>query len=446
MKKTLIKNAKIVNEHKIFEGDVYIENGLIAEIASSISAKSQDVQIFDAEGSYLLPGAIDDQVHFREPGLTHKETIAGGSRAAVAGGVTSFFEMPNTVPQTTTAEKLEEKFAIAKASSMANYSFMFGGTNDNLEEIKKIDPKNTAALKLFLGSSTGNMLVDNDQVLEKIFKASPVIISAHCEDETTIRRNLAIYKEKYGDNIPIEKHPEIRSVEACFLSSSKAIDLAKKTGARLHVFHVSTAKELKLFTNKIPLKDKKITSEVCVHHLWFNDSDYAEKGTFIKWNPAIKTKEDQDALFQGLLDDKLDVIATDHAPHTKEEKMNIYTKAPSGGPLLQHALPAMLEFYHRGMISLEKIVEKMCHNPAILFQIEKRGFIREGYKADLVLVDLNAPWSVQPENILYKCGWSPFEKTTFRSRVTHTFVNGGLAYKNFKIQNLRNAERLTFDR
>ncbi|HET8809857.1 MAG TPA: dihydroorotase [Flavobacteriaceae bacterium] len=446
MKKTLIKNAKIVNEGKIMEGDVYIENGTIAEIAPSISAKSHNIEIFDAEGQYLFPGAIDDQVHFREPGLTHKETIASGSRAAVAGGITSFFEMPNTVPQTTTIEKLEEKFEIAKNNSVANYSFMFGGTNDNLEEIKKVDPKTTAALKLFLGSSTGNMLVDNKKVLEKIFQNSPLIIAAHCEDETTIRENLARYKAEYGDDIPIEKHPEIRSVEACFLSSSKAVALAKKTGARLHVFHVSTAKELELFSNKKPLKAKKITAEVCIHHLWFNDQDYATKGTYIKWNPAVKTEADRKALFKALLDDKLDVIATDHAPHTKEEKNNVYTKAPSGGPLAQHALPAMLEFYHKGLISLEKIVEKMCHNPAILFQIEKRGFIKEGYRADLVLVDLNSPWNVRPENIMYKCGWSPFENTTFRSRITHTFVNGGLVYKNFKILNTSCAERLTFDR
>lgn len=446
MKKLLIKNAKIVNEGKITEGDVYVENGIIAEISSSISAKSHDIQIYDAEGNYLFPGAIDDQVHFREPGLTHKETIASGSRVAVAGGVTSFFEMPNTVPQTTTLEKLEEKFERAKATSVANYSFMFGGTNDNLEEIKKINPKTTAALKLFLGSSTGNMLVDDETVLENIFKNSPVIIAAHCEDETTIQRNLAAYKERYGDDIPIEKHPEIRSAEACYLSSSRAVALAKKTNARLHVFHISTAKELELFSNKKPLREKKITAEVCIHHLWFNEEAYATKGTFVKWNPSIKTEADRKALFQGLLNDKLDVIATDHAPHTREEKMNVYTQAPSGGPLLQHALPAMLEFYHRGMISLEKIVEKMCHNPAILFQIEKRGFIREGYKADLVLVDLNAPWVVQPGNILYKCGWSPFENTNFKSRITHTFVNGSLVYKNFKVLDVHNAERLTFDR
>jgi dihydroorotase len=446
MKKVLIKNARIVNEGSIEEGDVFIEDGIITEIASSISAKSPNLSIIDAEGNYLMPGVIDDQVHFREPGLTHKETIEAGSKAAVAGGITSYIEMPNTQPQTTTIELLEEKFKIAQESSYANYSFMFGGTNDNLEEIKKIDPKNVAALKLFLGSSTGNMLVDDEKVLEKIFKESPVLIAAHCEDEKTIQKNLQECVERYGDDIPIELHPKIRSEEACFISSSRAVALAKKTGARLHVFHVSTAKELKLFDSKKALKDKQITAEVCIHHLWFNDEDYARKGTFIKWNPAVKTQKDQEALLKGLLDDKIDVVATDHAPHTKEEKKNVYTKAPSGGPLVQHALPAMLQMHHQGKISLEKIVEKMCHNPAILFQIEKRGFIREGYKADLVIVDLNAPWAVQPGNTLYKCGWSPFEGTTFKSRITHTFVNGNLVYRNFNFTPFVKAERLKFTR
>jgi dihydroorotase len=447
MKKLLIKNARIVNEGTITEGDVSIENGIIVEIADSISAKSPDLTIIDAEGKYLIPGVIDDQVHFREPGLTHKETIETGSRAAIAGGITSFIEMPNTNPQTTTIEKLQEKFDLAKNSSYANYSFMFGGTNDNLEEILKVDPKTTAALKLFLGSSTGNMLVDDPKVLEEIFLKSPLMIAAHCEDEATIQKNLTECVERYGDDIPIELHSKIRSEEACYISSSRAVALAKKTGARLHVFHLSTAKEIKLFDNKLPLKDKKITAEVCVHHLWFNDSDYQKKGTLIKWNPAIKTKKDQDALLKGLLDDRIDVIATDHAPHTKEEKQNVYTKAPSGGPLVQHALPVMLQLHHQEKISLEKIVEKMCHNPAILFQIEKRGFIREGYKADLVLIDLNAPWAVQPSNTMYKCGWSPFEGVTFKSRVTHTFVNGKLVYNNFKFMPFTQAaEQLTFDR
>lgn len=447
MKKILIKNAKIVNEGKIQDGDVFVEDGIISEIAESISAKSPDVVIYDAEGTYLLPGLIDDQVHFREPGLTHKESIETGSRAAVAGGITSFIEMPNTLPQTTTAELYEEKMKIAAETSYANYSFMFGGTNDNLSEIEKIDPKKVAALKLFLGSSTGNMLVDNEKVLEQIFKKSPVLIAVHCEDEEMIKNNLQECIDRYGEDIPIELHPKIRSAEACYKSSSKAVKLAQKTGARLHVFHVSTAKELSLFNNKKPLKEKKITAEVCIHHLWFNDSDYAKKGTYIKWNPAVKTKKDQEALLEGLLDNHLDVLATDHAPHTKEEKKNVYTKAPSGGPLVQHALPALLQMHHQGKISLEKIVEKACHNPAILFEIEKRGFIREGYKADLVLVDLNSPWAVQPDNIFSKCGWSPFEGTTFKSRVTHTFVNGRLVYKNFKHQPFsKNAERLTFDR
>lgn len=447
MKKLLIKNARIVNEGTITEGDVFIENGIIAEIADSISAKFPDLTIIDAEGKYLIPGIIDDQVHFREPGLTHKETIETGSRAAIAGGITSFIEMPNTNPQTTTIEKLQEKFDLAKSTSYANYSFMFGGTNDNLEEILKVDPKTTAALKLFLGSSTGNMLVDDAKVLEQIFSKSPLMIAVHCEDEETIQKNLDECIERYGDDIPIELHSKIRSEEACYISSSKAVALAKKTGARLHVFHISTAKELKLFDNKLPLKDKKITAEVCIHHLWFNDSDYQKKGTFIKWNPAIKTKKDQDALLKGLLDNVIDVIATDHAPHTKEEKKNVYTKAPSGGPLVQHALPAMLQLHHQEKISLEKIVEKMCHNPAILFQIEKRGFIKEGYKADLVLIDLNSPWAVQPNNTVYKCGWSPFDGVTFKSRVTHTFVNGNLVYNNFKFMPFTQvAEQLTFDR
>ena len=446
MKKVLIKNARIVNEGAVTEGDLFIEDGIIREIASSISAKSPDLTIIDAEGTHLFPGVIDDQVHFREPGLTHKETLESGSRAAVAGGITSFIEMPNTQPQTTTIDLLEEKYKMAENCSYANYGFMLGGTNDNLEEIKKIDPKRVPGLKLFLGSSTGNMLVDNEKVLEKIFKESPVLIATHCEDEGIIQKNLQECVERYGKDIPIELHPKIRSEEACYLSSSKAVALAKKTGARLHVFHISTAKELKLFDGRKSLKDKKITAEVCIHHLWFNDQDYARKGTFIKWNPAIKTEKDQEARLKGLLEDRLDVIATDHAPHTRKEKENPYTEAPSGGPLVQHALPAMLQLYHQGKISLEKIAEKMCHNPAILFDIENRGFIREGYKADLVLVDLNAPWAVQPGNTLYKCGWSPFEGTTFKSRITHTFVNGNLMYKNFKFQPFHKAERLSFNR
>jgi dihydroorotase len=442
----LIKNAQIVNEGTIFSGDILIENEYIKEIADSISAKSSNVELFDAENNYVFPGVIDDQVHFREPGLTHKADIESESRAAIAGGITSFIEMPNTVPQTTTIEKLEEKFEIAARKSCANYSFMFGGTNDNLEEILKVDPTKVAALKLFLGSSTGDMLVDNPEVLEKIFLSTDLLIAVHCEDEATIKQNLEQHIKQFGEDIPIQCHPIIRSEDACYISSSKAIELAKKTGARLHVFHVSTAKETKLFSNKTPLKDKKITAEVCIHHLWFTDEDYSEKGTLIKWNPAVKTANDKEQLWKALLDDRIDVVATDHAPHTLDEKENSYLKAPSGGPLVQHALVAMLEAYHNGKITLEKIVEKMCHNPSVLFQIEKRGFIKEGYFADLVIVNANNPWTVKKENIFYKCGWSPFEKTTFRSRVTHTFINGSLAYKNSKFYNIKAAKRLTFNR
>ncbi len=445
-RKTLIKNAKIVNEGTIFNGDILIEGEFIVKIDQSISPKSADVNVFDAEGKYVIPGAIDDQVHFREPGLTHKANIETESRAAIAGGITSFIEMPNTNPQTTTIEKLDQKFEIAANKSWANYSFMFGGTNDNLDEILKVNKKEVAGLKLFLGSSTGNMLVDNPEVLEKIFTSTDLLISVHCEDEATIKKNLDIYKERYGDDIPVNFHPIIRSEEACYISSSKAIELAKKTGARLHVFHLSTGKETQLFDNKLPLKDKKITAEVCIHHLWFSDKDYDEKGTLIKWNPAVKTESDRTQLLKALLDDKIDVIATDHAPHTFEEKSNNYTSAPSGGPLVQHALPALLEMHHEGDISIEKIVEKFCHNPAILFEVEKRGYIKEGYYADLVVVDLNNPWTVNKDNILYKCGWSPFEGTTFKSRITHTFVNGGLAYKNFKFYDTKYAKRLTFNR
>jgi len=446
MRAILIKNAKIVNEGVIKNGDVFIENDRIVEIEDSISVKNSNTQVIDAEGRYLFPGLIDDQVHFREPGLTHKATIETESKAAVAGGITSFIEMPNTVPQATTIEKLEEKFSIAKQTSWANYSFMFGGTNDNLEEILKVDKNKVAGLKLFLGSSTGNMLVDNPEVLEEIFSKTDLLISVHCEDEATIKKNMTEYLAKYGEDIPIEMHPKIRSGEACYISSSKAIELAKKTGARLHVFHLSTEKETHLFSNKKKLSEKKITAEVCVHHLWFTDKDYKTKGTKIKWNPAVKSQKDKDGLWKALLDDRIDVIATDHAPHTLEEKNNGYTKAPSGGPLVQHALVALLEMYHKEKISLEKIVEKTAHNPAILFQIKDRGYIREGYKADLVLVDLVAPWTVNKENIFYKCAWSPFEGTTFKSRITHTFVNGVLTYHNFKFPNKSTPERLTFNR
>lgn len=444
MSKYIIKNATLVNESKIFVSDVLIEGEIITKIAGDIS--DANTKVIDAEGKYLLPGVIDDQVHFREPGLTHKGNIASESRAAIAGGITTFMEQPNTNPQTTTIEKHEEKFAMGAKSSFANYSFLFGGTNDNLEEIKRLDKNSCSGVKLFLGSSTGNMLVDDEVVLEKIFRSTEMVISAHCEDETTIKNNLEKYKNQYGDDIPVKYHPLIRSEEACYLSSSKAIALAKETGARLHVFHLSTGKEMDLFRNDIPLEQKKITSEVCIHHLWFSDADYEKKGTLIKWNPAVKTAADRSKLWEALLDDRIDVIATDHAPHLAEEKDNVYTKAPSGGPLVQHALPAMLEKYKEGVLSLEKLVEKMCHNPAKLFNIEKRGFLREGYYADLVLADLNAPWEVTPASNYYKCGWSPFEGSTFSSRITHTFVNGLLAFENGHFSEQRNAKRLTFDR
>ncbi|WP_299715461.1 dihydroorotase [uncultured Tenacibaculum sp.] len=446
MKKSyLIQNAKIVNENRVFSGDVLIKDEIISKIADKIEPTG-DETVIDANGKYLIPGMIDDQVHFREPGLTHKANIATESKAAVAGGITSFIEMPNTSPQATTQELLEDKFEIASKTSYANYSFMFGGTNDNLDELLKTNPRNVAGIKLFLGSSTGNMLVDNEEVLEKIFSSTDLVISVHCEDEGTIRKNTAEFKEKYGDDIPVKFHPIIRSEEACYLSSSKAIELAKKTGARLHVFHLSTAKETELFRNDIPLKDKKITAEVCIHHLWFTDADYERKGTHIKWNPAVKTQQDKDGLWKALLDDRIDVIATDHAPHTLEEKANVYTKAPSGGPLVQHAVVALFEKVKEGVISIEKVVEKMCHNPAILFQVEKRGYIKEGYYADIVLVDPNDPWEVSRDNVLYKCGWSPFEGVTLSSKITHTFINGNLMYDNGVFNEEIKGKRLLFER
>lgn len=444
MGQVLIKNAKVINENAQRECDILLEGDYIKKIDSPIPANQ--AKVIDVKGKFVLPGMIDDQVHFREPGLTHKGTIATESRAALAGGITTYMEQPNTIPQTTTIEKLEEKFAMAATTSYANYSFLFGGTNDNLEELKKLDKKACSGVKLFLGSSTGNMLVDDVEVIEKIFRNTDMVISAHCEDEGTIRRNLELYKAQYGDNIPVQYHPLIRSAEACYLSSSQAIALAKKTGARLHVFHVSTGKETGLFQNDIPLEEKKITAEVCIHHLWFSDADYKTKGNLIKWNPAIKTAEDRDQLWDALLDDRIDVIATDHAPHTLTEKQNVYTKAPSGGPLVQHALPALFQKYGEGKISLEKIVEKTSHNQARLFQIRKRGFIREGYYADLTVVDTDDPWQVEKENIHYKCGWSPFEGGIFNARITHTFVNGHLAYENGVFSDRRNAKRLTFDR
>jgi len=443
--KTLIKNAQIVNERKIFKSDVLIENDLIAKISSTISEENVDKIIY-AEGKFLIPGVIDDQVHFREPGLTHKGDIESESKAAIAGGVTSFIEQPNTVPNAVTQELLEEKYKIASEKSYANYSFSMGGTNDNLEEVLKTNPKNVAAVKLFLGSSTGNMLVDNPEILEEIFSQVKMPICVHCEDEATIRKNTEIYKEQYGEDIPVKFHHLIRSEEACYLSSSKAIELAKKTGARLHVYHLSTAKEMELFRNDIPLKEKKITAEVCVHHLHFTNEDYETKGSLIKWNPAVKTETDKNGLWEALLDDRIDVIATDHAPHTLEEKSNKYLSCPSGAPLVQYSLPVMFEYFKKGKITLEKVVEKMCHNPAILFEIEKRGYVKEGYKADLVLVNPNAEITVSKENIFSKCGWSPLENETFHSEITHTFVNGFLAYENGKVSPEKHGERLLFER
>ena len=446
MKGVLIKNARLINEGSVKKRDVLVEGNIIKQISERIDNIPPNTMIIDAKNRYLMPGVIDDQVHFREPGLTHKADIGSESRAAVAGGITSFIEMPNTVPNATTQELLEDKFKIAQKVSLANYSFMIGGTNDNLDELLKTNGRNVAGIKLFLGSSTGNMLVDDEVALEKIFSSTDLLIALHCEDETTIKNNLDKQKSIYGDDIPMELHPVIRSEEACYLSSSKAVELAKKTGARIHVFHLSTAKETELFTNKIPLEEKRITSEVCIHHLTFDDRDYEEKGSHIKWNPAVKSQKDKAGLWKALLDDRIDVIATDHAPHTLEEKDQVYTKAPSGGPLVQHALVVMMEAVKVGKITLEKMVEKMCHNPARLFRIEKRGFIKEGYFADLVMVDPQVSQTVGHENILYKCGWSPFEGKSFSSSVTHTFVNGNLVYKEGVFYEDEKGRRLMFNR
>jgi dihydroorotase len=441
--KTLIVNANIVNEGKVFQGDVLINNERIEQIGKGISVP--DVKrVIDAKGKYLFPGAIDDQVHFREPGLAHKGTIQSESRAAVAGGVTSFMEMPNTNPPTFTQALLEEKYQIASRTSLANYSFYIGASNDNLDEVLKTDLTSVCGLKIFMGSSTGNLLVDKPEMLEAFFSRFPGLIATHCEDEATIRNNSAVFKEKYGEDVPIEAHAQIRSAEACYKSSSFAVSLAERFKTRLHILHISTAKETSLFDNKVPLDQKLITAEACVHHLWFNDSDYKRLGTLIKWNPAVKTAQDQSAILEAVLDGRIDVIATDHAPHTFHEKRNHYFKAPSGGPLVQHSLTAMLEFYHQGKISLDAIAQKMAHNPAILFRIQERGFIREGYFADLVLVDLNAPWQVDKTNIVAQCGWSPFEDYTFKSQLTHTFVSGHLAYENGRLNDQKKGKRLSF--
>lgn len=444
MGKCHIQNAQIVNENKIFTGDLLINGKLIEKISPEPIPTPPSFLKINAKGKYLIPGIIDDQVHFREPGLTHKGDIESESKAALAGGVTSFMEMPNTIPQTTSIRELELKMERAEATSFANYSFYLGANNNNLDEIHKIDPKKICGLKIFMGSSTGNMLVDKLDVLERIFAESPVIITTHCEDETTVQNNIKLYREKYGDNIPVSFHPLIRSAEACYISSSLAVELAVKYNSRLHILHISTEKELELFNNNIPLAEKKISAEVCIHHLWFNDKDYKSKGSLIKWNPAIKSETDRQALLTGVLTDKLDIIATDHAPHTLEEKSGSYFTAPSGGPMVQHSLQAMMEFVKKGLIPIEKVVEKMCHAPAVVFDIEKRGFIREGYYADLAIIDPDEISIINKDNILYKCKWSPLENETMHSKITHTFVNGELAYCKGEFNNNRATMPLAF--
>lgn len=442
----IIRNATVINEGAKFVGNVLIKNGVIKKVSTEFIEDDRDATVIDAKGLLLLPGVIDDQVHFREPGLTHKGDIYSESQAAIAGGVTSFMDMPNTKPPTTTLELLEAKYEIAEKNSFANYSFYIGATNDNLDVISKIDPKVVCGVKVFMGSSTGNMLVDAQKTLEGIFAESPTIITTHCEDETTIKRNLALYQAKYGDFIPVEMHPLIRSNEACVRSTDIAVGLASKYNSKLHVLHISTKEELSFFDRK-PLTEKRITGEVCVHHLWFDDKDYSTRGNFIKWNPAIKSEEDKNALREGLKTGKLDVVATDHAPHTLVEKSNPYLSAPSGGPAVQHSLVLMLELTKKGFFTTEEVVEKMCHAPAVLYNITKRGFIREGYFADLVLVDPNSQWTIEKDNVLYKCGWSPFEGVELSHKVRATFVNGILAYENDKIVASKPAgSRLTFDR
>jgi dihydroorotase len=445
MNSIFIKNATIVNEGKAFRGDLLIKDEVISAIGSidqnQIPAGSK---IINSEGLILFPGIIDDQVHFREPGLSHKGDIFSESRAAAAGGVTSFMDMPNTIPQTVTIDTLNEKYKIGQENSIINYSFYVGGTNTNLNDLMQVDPGSVCGIKLFLGSSTGNMLIDDLKVLKEIFSRSSLLITCHCEDEPTIRKNSEIYREKYGENVPVRFHPLIRSREACYLSSSFAVKLAREYNTRLHILHLSTADELKLFDNELPLQEKRITGEVCVHHLWFEENDYIKLGTKIKWNPAIKTIYDRDALRKGVNNNLIDIIATDHAPHTISEKSNTYFKAPSGGPLIQHSLVAIMEMYHKGIFTLEKIAEKMCHNPAILYKIKDRGFIREGYKADLTLINPDNPWTVSKENILYKCGWSPFEGTIFKSKVVQTIVNGTVVYDKGVVNDNYRGQRLMF--
>jgi len=446
----LLKNANIVNEGKIFEGSVLIDGERIVEVEekrlkAKIESVKENIEVIDLEGKYIFPGIIDDQVHFRDPGLTYKADIATESRAAIAGGVTSYMDMPNNIPAILTQDLLEKKYRDASNKSMANYSFYMGASNDNLDEVLKTNPKNVCGIKVFMGSSTGNMLVDDPKTLEGIFSKAPTLVATHCEDETTIRNNTKLYKEKYGEEMPIKYHPEIRSAEACYLSSSMAVGLAKKHNTRLHVLHLTTAKEMSLFDNAIPLSEKRITAEVCVHHLVFNDNDYDKYGTRIKWNPAVKTEKDRKALLQALKDNKIDVIATDHAPHTAEEKANNYFKAPSGGPLVQHSLVSMLEFYHKKELSLEKIVEKMCHAPAGCFNVKDRGYIRKGYYADLVVIDLNNKWTVTRENTYYKVGWSPFDGKEFQSKILKTIVNGKLVFDEGKFDEDFKGMRLEFN-
>ena len=445
MGKLLIKNATVINEGNRLNEDILIEGDLITSISKKIQIDS-DTQVIDAHGLILIPGMIDDQVHFREPGLTHKGNILSESKAAIAGGVTSYIEMPNTSPNTTTVDEFNKKINIASINSYSNFSFMFGGTNDNLDEIKKINPTEVAGIKLFLGSSTGKMLIDNLNSIEKIFSSTSLPISAHCEDEQTIRNNTKKYKEIYGENVPMELHPKIRSEEACYKSSKYAVDLAKKTGARLNVFHISTKKELDLFNNKLPVEEKKLTAEVCAHHLWFTDRDYKKLGSKIKWNPAIKSQSDKDALWNAIKEDKIDIIASDHAPHTEIEKENSYFNCPSGGPMVQHTILSLLEESPKHGVSIEKIVEKIAHNPSKIFKIKKRGFIKEGYYADLVLVNPNSPTLVSKESLLYKCGWSPFEGVTFSSSIHSTILNGRVVYSNGVVNETPNAKKLVFDR
>lgn len=444
MAKTLIKNATIVNEDELFVSDILIDGQFIVQIDKDIT--DETAAIIDAEGLVLMPGAIDDQVHFREPGLTHKGEIYTEAKAAVAGGVTSFMEMPNTNPQSVTIIELEKKYDRAKACSLANYSFYMGGTNGNLEETLKVDYKTVCGLKLFMGSSTGDMLVDNTKTLEGFFSQANTLIATHCEYDPLVKLNQQRIIEEYGEDLPTYFHPIIRNEEACYQSSSMAVALAKKHNTRLHILHISTAKELELFNNTTPLKQKRITAEACIHHLWFNDDDYKTKGNFIKWNPSVKTEYDRANIFKAILDGRIDVVATDHAPHTLEEKQLPYLQAPSGGPLVQHSVLAMLEFYKQGKITLDKIARLMSHNVADIFNIEKRGYIREGYFADLVLVDLTKKTEVTNASLLYKCKWSPFEGTTFNSQIAKTFVSGHLVYDNGVFNERKNGERLSFKR